>query len=200
MVERKELTLILVLIFIVLVLISISSFFKLDVEESDARRFVQEDLHAKYPAADTEILTTLEKKDEKGQKYFEIKVRITKAIDTPCPERFHTYYYYPKQNFVNPPDEVITKDCKICIENEKSCVIAFKEEAIIASHTLAGTEKIQDFIRNYPTATAIAFEATNAAWTVAWDTPESPYRYQVILKKTGEIVRIDELPALPKVK
>ena len=192
MAQHRELILILVLAFVVLVLVSISSFFKLDVEESDAKKFVHEDLRTKYPYEDTELLNTVEKRDEQGNAYFEIKVRITKEAQSACPERFHTYYYYPKQNFVNPPDEVITRDCKICIGTEKLCVIAFKEEAIIASHTTAGTTAVDVFIKKNADVGATV-EETESSWVVIWKSPYVEYGYRVEVARNGTLRNMQEI-------
>lgn len=185
---RKEMLLIVVLLAIIVVLVSISSFFKLDVEESDAKRFVQEDLEQKYPQDETEILTIFEKKDETGQNYFELKVRITKNAESTCPQRKHTYYYYPKQNFVNPPDEVITSGCEICTGTNRACIIIFPEEAIIASHTFAGTEEVAELI-GQQSVTHTVLETANT-WVVEWKDTSGKVLYTVTVAKNGNILSV----------
>lgn len=189
---RKEIWLILILIATVAILVSIVSFFSVNTEQADARRFVEEDLKTKFPDADTEILSIAEKKEDNGQKYFEIKARVTRFQNTACPERLHTYYNYPKQNFVNPPDEVITKDCHICTNAGNSCVIAFPEEAIIASHTLSGTEQVGTYVRTKPSVFPTVRETTNS-WIVIWDSGIAAFFYEVEIARNGSVISVKKL-------
>ncbi len=188
---RKELILIAILLAIVIVLLSISPFFKADVEEADAKRFVEEDLNQKYPQDDTEILTVLEKKDETGQKYFEVKARVTKNRDGICPERRHTYYYYPKQNFVTPPDEVVTTECTICT-GTSACILVFEEEAVVGSHTLPGTEEVARFIANGDVKHRVS--ETPQSWIVEWANEDNEgYRVEIARSGTVRSVKKNEL-------
>ena len=85
--------------------------------------------------------------NEHGQKYFEVKAKVTENPETKCPGRKHIFYNYPAQNFVPQPPEVITSNCAVCVQG--ICTIAFPEEAVIASHTFAGTEAVQDYLLDY---------------------------------------------------
>ena len=192
MAVKKELWLIFVLIVIIAVLVSVISFFTVNVEQADAKRFVQEDLKAKYPATETEILSVVEKKDEKGQKYFEIKAKVTRFPNSACPERFHTYYSYPKQNFVAPPDELITADCQVCADPTKQCVIAFPEEAIIASHKLKGTDEVQRFINDKVSVIPSVMQNANS-WIVIWNSELSSFFYEIEISKNGTVVSVKKV-------
>ncbi|MBS3068146.1 hypothetical protein J4450_05560 [Candidatus Micrarchaeota archaeon] len=191
MAVKKELWLIFILIVIIAILVSAISFFNVNVEQADAKRFVQEDLKSKYPNAETEILSVTEKKDEKGQKYFEIKAKVTRFANSACPERSHTYYNYPKQNFVAPPDETITTNCSVCSDSSKQCVIAFPEEAVIASHTLKGTEDVDRFVNNKVSAVPIVRQTAN--WIIIWNSEISSFFYEVEISKNGTVVSIKKI-------
>ncbi|MEM4348777.1 MAG: hypothetical protein QXN37_04390 [Candidatus Anstonellaceae archaeon] len=115
--------------------------------ESDAKKFFLEDLKEKYPDADVrEIIEILSLTSPDGTPYYQLKARVTKGLYTPCPERLHVYYDYPPKNFVAQPPEYITKGCSICL-NEPNCIIAFPEEAIIASHKYPQAQQVADFVK-----------------------------------------------------
>ena len=163
---RREWILLIVLVLAIFALVKVIEFFKVNVVEADATKFVLEDLHSKYPGADIEIITIKEAVNDVDETYFEIKAKATKNPDTPCPERMHIFYNYPVQNFDTRPPEVITLECGVCEEPE--CILVFPEEAVIASHTFSGTEDVHQFITDYPDAT---YEVTETAdgWRVTWN-------------------------------
>ncbi|MFA5077110.1 MAG: hypothetical protein WC488_01655, partial [Candidatus Micrarchaeia archaeon] len=115
-------------------------------EERDAKKVVLEDLQERFPYADKIEIIAFEPRTNGDQRYFAIKASVSDDLDMPCPKRTHYYYNYPEQNFVPAPPEYIVKTCRVC-EN-KPCIIAFPEEAIIASHTLAGTGEVSNYIVN----------------------------------------------------
>lgn len=188
---KREYWLIIILLAFILIVISFSSFFITNIQQADVKKFVQDDLTSKYPGSDTAILTIIEKKDDAGQKYFQIKARVTKFPNTPCPERLDVYYYYPKQNFVTPPNDVITKNCVICSDPTKQCAITTPEEAIIGSHTLKGTEEISTFISNKISPLPSVRETPNS-WFVDWDSANSAYYYEVEIARNGNIISIQK--------
>jgi len=182
---KREITLILALVIIVILLIALITFLTVDVEQADAKRFVMEDLSTQFQNADIEILSTVEKYTDKNEKYFEVKAKITKNIRGTCPERIHRYYNYPEQNFVPQPDEQITTGCVVC--KEKPCIIAFPEEAIIASHTLPGSEEVKDFIGDQASVVPEVKETSNS-WIVLWDSALSRFLYQIEISKNGTVI------------
>jgi len=165
------------------------------VSESDARKFVLENLQSKYPNADNvSILQVVEQVQNRtgAGKYYTIKARVTTGFGTPCPERVHVYYDYPEQGFVKQPDEIITHNCTVCI-NTPVCILAFEEEAIIASHTYEGTEGVSDYIKTYADAVPTAefkgdFEGEKNVWVVKWDSARATYSYFVSLSKDKNTV------------
>ena len=161
--------------------------------EQDAKNFFLEDLKGKYPSADIrEVMAITNATDSSGAQYYQLKARVTNGLGTPCPERIHLYYDYPPKNFVSQP-EFITKGCKVCI-NEPVCTLAFPEEAVIASHTYGGAEKIEQFIRDNSDALAKpefmdSFGNHSGVWLVKWSSQSNPSSsYSVILSKTGNRV------------
>jgi len=189
MATRREIIVLIVLILLIAGLVKLIELFKTNIVGADASKFVLEDLRSKYPKAEIEIMSITEKTNNAGEKYFEIKAKVTEDAFTPCPKRMHIYYNYPVQNFVPQPTEYITKNCTVCTEG--TCTIAFPEEAIIASHTLPGTEEVDRFIKEkttYPTV----FEENNA-WHVIWDSPSSTYYYIVLIEKDGKISAVEKM-------
>lgn len=190
MATRKEITVLIALIVLIVILVKVVEFFRVDVEEADASKFVVEDLHSKYPSADIQIMVIKEKENDEGEKYFEIKARVTEGALTACPERKHIYYNYPVQNFVPQPTEIITANCMVCTEG--TCTIAFREEAIIASHTFEGTESVHEFITGDESAYPAVVEEDDD-WVVTWDSPVSTEYYVVRVSKGGDSVSVEEV-------
>ncbi len=184
---RGEVRIILILVVLVLILAAAIDFIKRNVEKADATKFVTEDLNAKYPGADLAIISTTEKLNDEGKKYYEIKTKVTKNANIACPERTHIYYNYPEQNFVPQPPDHITQNCQVC--TEKACVLVFPEEAIIASHTLPGTEKVSDYL-NSSERVSPTIEETDNGWKVVWDSPVANSVYEVTLSRNGSVLSV----------
>ena len=163
------------------------------VSEEGAKSFFLEDLKEKYPGADVrEIMEILPATASDGSPYYQLKARVTNGIATPCPERMHVFYDYPPKNFVAQQPEYITRGCKVCI-GSPNCILAFPEEAIIASHTYNGTEEVTAFIKGNSDAKAAAvfldsYNGTIGAWEVAWSSATSPAAYRVFLSKSQNSV------------
>ena len=164
--------------------------------QEDAKKFFLEDLKEKYPGADVrEVTEILNVTAPDGSTYYQLKARVTTGLNSPCPERLHVYYDYPPKNFVAQPPEYITSGCQVCI-NEPVCTLAFPEEAIIASHTYNGTEKVSDFIKQNADAAAQAdfmenFAPYGATWRVFWSSPSSSENYTVFISKgSNEVIQI----------
>jgi len=187
MATRRELLILVALIVVIVILVKVVEV-RSNVIEADASKFVTEDLYAKYPASDIEIMTVREKHNDAGEKYYEVKARVTKDYNTPCPMRMHIYYNYPVQNFVPQPTEYITRNCEVCTEG--TCTITFPEEAVIASHMLAGTSDVEKFIDDFEVAYPTVTEEEDS-WRVVWDSPVSTYHYSVMLDKNGNILSVE---------
>ncbi len=181
--------LILVLLAVIAALVMAIQFFQINVVEADASNFVTEDLRSKYPYADISIMTITSMNNDENQRYFEVKARVTQLMDTPCPERSHIYYNYPEQNFVPQPAEIITKHCQVCTNG--ICTIAFPEEAIIASHTFAGTEDVESFVKKYPNAVP-GVEEKSDSWVVSWYSSLANNSYVVTMHWDGTILDVTE--------
>lgn len=188
---RRELILILVLLIVIAVLVKAMELFQVNVVEADAGKFVVEDLISKYPGADISVMTFTSKYNDRGDKYFEVKARLTVNPWSPCPERSHIFYNYPVQNFIPQPPEVITRNCVICAEG--ICTIAFPEEAIIASHTLAGTGAVQSYLDAHSDAVPAVTEAADS-WSVRWDSPAADSFYVVDIHRNGTILGMSSNP------
>lgn len=187
---KKEAVVIVFLVIAIILLLSIVQFYKQNLEHADAKKFVTEDLKGKYPNADIEVISIEDKINKDGAKYSFIKVKVTNDPQNSCPERLHTYYNYPEQNFVTQPTEYVTKNCEIMCKVD-SCVIAFPEEAIIASHTLPGTGEIKTYLGSYPDTVANAVEESKG-WKVTFDSNLANYYYEVLVSKTGKILGINK--------
>lgn len=188
---RKEIIVGIALILIVLVLYSLIESWQTNIEQTNMQEFIIEDLQNKHPDADIiEIISTEKIFTEVGKSYYFIKAKVTIGINTPCPVRIHYYYNFPEQNFVTQPPEYITEDCAVC--EVDPCTLTFEEEAIIASHTLEGTEEIHEYIEDnedaYPTVNKVGED-----WKVKWSSPSSTSEYEVLLSPHGEVLDIERI-------
>jgi hypothetical protein len=156
--------------------------------QQDAERFFLEDLQQKYPNADVrEVINITQATGADGSPSFQLEARVTSGLSTPCPERIHVWYDYPPKNYVSQPPEYITRGCQICI-NEQVCIIAFPEEAVIASHTYPGTEEVASFVSANADAKADpvfmdSYGNYSNVWVVKWSAPSSNYTFSVVLSK-----------------
>ena len=160
------------------------------VSEEGAKAFFLEDLQEKYPSADVrEIMEIIPATASDGSPYFQLKARVTTGLGTPCPERMHVFYDYPPKNFVAQPPEYITRGCRVCLDTPQ-CILAFPEEAIIASHTYNGTEAVSAFVNGNSDAAAQATALdtygnyTGGVWLVGWSSASSKTGYTVVLSKS----------------
>ncbi|MEM2974571.1 MAG: hypothetical protein QW112_03035 [Candidatus Micrarchaeia archaeon] len=112
----------------------------------------------------------------------------------------HLYYDYPKKGFIISPPEYITKDCKVC--QADTCVIGTSEEAIIASHTLPGTEDVHTYIVYHKDAKPdvkfyeeYSSEGTKYRniWIVRWFSQSTNYGVYAMISNEGEIIKIWEV-------
>lgn len=185
---RKELIAIVILVIAMAFLISVIEFYKKNIEAGDAKKFVLEELRTKYPYSDISIISVADKTNANGGKYYEIKAKVTNNAAGPCPERMHIYFNYPEQNFVSQPPEYVTKNCQICL-GRGNCLVLFEEEAIIASHTLPGTENVAQYISGVNGAYPVVSEMENE-WRVTWDSPLAGYLYTVEISKDAKLLNV----------
>jgi hypothetical protein len=184
---RREVLIIVALLILIAGLVKLVEFFRVEVVEADARGFVLEDLETRHPTAEIEIMSILPKYNQYEDKYFEVKAKVTKNPKTPCPERSHVFYNYPVQNFIPQPAEVITSGCEVCTEG--ICVIAFAEEAVIASHTFSGTDDIQSYLSRYPEARSQVVEDQDS-WLVMWDSTDADHYYLATIRRDGTVLDV----------
>lgn len=190
--HRRELILLAILIIFIGLIYSGLEFWKTNSQEQNVKSLILEDLKTKHPDSAVGIIS-IEKVVHNNSTYYAIKAKVTKDDSTPCPIRIHYYYNYPEQNFITRPPEYITKNCKVCTDS--SCHIMFEEEAIIASHTLKGTELIKKYITDnkgaYPKV-----DAHKEGWTVIWKSPSSEFGYEISISFKGEILNLEKIKTL----
>ncbi|MFA5049623.1 MAG: hypothetical protein WC501_01310 [Candidatus Micrarchaeia archaeon] len=190
--HRRELIVLGFLIILIAIVYSGMEFWRTNLNETNVKSLVLEDLKTKHP--DTAVgIISMEKITEGNSTYYSIKAKVTKDYATPCPVRIHYYYSYPEQNFVTRPPEYITKNCKVCTDS--TCYLMFEEEAIIASHTLKGTESISNYIDEnkgaYPKV-----EPDPKGWKITWKSPSSEIGYEIILSFKGEVIDLKQIKTL----
>ncbi len=195
---KKEVVAIL-LVAVVAIILVFATLVPKPVQETDARKFVLEDLWSKYPNADNVSIISADEVvvNQSAAKYFTIKARVTQGLYSPCPDRRHLYYNYPEQGFVKQPDEFITKGCVVCA-NQQGCMLVFEEEAVIASHTMPGTSEVQAYLQAYsdakPSFSLVPeYKGNKEVWLVAWDSKSAPDSYTVaLLKSNASVIEVSK--------
>ena len=188
---KSHTVLLILLIIAVLAVFSFTQLFN-NSPEVDAKKFFEEDLQESYPYADVREVLSVNKVGAGSQDYYILKARVSSGLDTPCPERIEVEYNYPARNFVK-SDEKIVYGCQVCVENTQNCHILYPEEAIIASHTYLGAERVKEYISEYPSATPLVsllpdFEGEKNVWQVVWDSTQSYYSITVYLSQNDNKV------------
>ncbi len=190
--HRRELILLGILIILIAIIYSGIEFWKNSSPDTNVKSLILEDLKTKHPDSTVGIIS-IEKIGENNGSYYAVKAKVTQNYATPCPVRIHYHYNYPEQNFVTSPPEYITKNCKVCTDS--TCYLMFEEEAIIASHTLKGTEAIEEYI-NENSGAYPKVQSNPEGWTVIWKSPSSEFGYEVILSFKGEVIKLTKIETL----
>ncbi|MEM4389578.1 MAG: hypothetical protein QXG98_02865 [Candidatus Micrarchaeia archaeon] len=174
-----------------------------DVKEADARKLILEDLQAKFPDADVREILFMNFTESS----WNVKARVTWGRETPCPKRIHVYYDYPKRGFEISNPEVITAggavrrgincsiDCIPCPGGDR-CMLAFEEQAVIASHALIEANDVREFVCKFEDAKAEAKsyaeyrdaytnKTYDDVWLVKWSSDQTNVEKYVLLWKSG---------------
>ncbi len=167
------------------------------VTETAAKNFVLEDMKTKYPTADEWQILSVEHNSttSTGAPSYQIKGTVVINLKSVCPERYNLYYDYPKSNFVT-WTEPITSHCQVC-NGQPSCVIAFPEEAVIASYKLAGSGRVSDYISAYPDAKPdvqyldSTEDGFTNVWRVQWASSNASYSLVAYVSKlNGSVLKV----------
>ncbi|MEM4158384.1 MAG: hypothetical protein QXH71_01455 [Candidatus Anstonellaceae archaeon] len=139
--------------------------------EQDAKKFFEEDLNYTYPDANEKKIISIQRVAE-GEEEYVLRAWVSRGLDTPCPEKIEVQYSYPSRNFLGNELKLVS-GCSVCQTDKINCHIIYPEEAIIASHTYEGTEKIKEFIKKNQDAKPSVeflenFEGNNYVWKVNW--------------------------------
>jgi len=156
-----------------------------DMKLSD-RQAILDDARIKFPDADMVDIVNITETSEAGSSYLIVKVRVTEGFSSTCPKRYHLQYFYPQQKFEPSKPELVTKDCSMC--GDGNCIVAFEEEAIIASVNAPGTEEVGDFVDSKPNPVPSVAPLENNSWSVTWRSGSE--KVTVILSNRGEVLSI----------
>ncbi|HQT44719.1 MAG TPA: hypothetical protein PLO51_01970, partial [Candidatus Micrarchaeota archaeon] len=130
-----------------------------------------------------------------GKPSYSIKAAVSLNLHSVCPERYNLYYDYPKSNFVT-WKETITSNCDLCM-GQAVCVIAFPEEAVLASYKSKGGERVASYIQAYPDAkpdVTFMYSTGNGlsnVWLVVWSSPHASYALaSYVSKADGTVLQV----------
>ncbi len=130
------------------------------------RQAILDDARVKYPDADRVDIINVTNVGTGSSAYLQVKVRVTEKYNSTCPKLYHLEYFYPSQKFEPSKPELITRDCSLCMDG--NCLIAFEEEAIIASLNAPKTEGVKYFVISNNATPSVSF--VNDLWSVLWYT------------------------------
>jgi hypothetical protein len=150
------------------------------------KQAILDDARMKYPDADRLDIVNITETTEGSATFLNVKVRVTENYSSTCPQRYHLQYFYPEQKFEPSKPELITKDCHLC--SDGNCIIAFEEEAIIASINAPGTEQVSDFVKYKPNTVPSVSPLENNSWDVIWRSGAE--KIEVILSNRGDVISI----------
>jgi hypothetical protein len=145
---------------------------------------ILDDARVKYPDADRVGIINVTEIGQGSSAYFQVKVRVTELYNSTCPKLYHLEYLYPNQKFEPSKPELITKDCSLCSEGK--CLIAFEEEAIIASLNAPGTEGIKYFVVTSNATPSVSL--ANDLWSVLWSSQNRSV--QVVMTGSGFVENV----------
>lgn len=113
-----------------------------EYEEIDAQKTIIEDAMNKHPTAD---IVEIESIDLMGGINV-TSVRVSYYTNSICPERYRLRYRFPEFGYETGVPIEIVKNCEY--KYTPDSVISYKEQAIVAAHTLKGTDEVKEFIGN----------------------------------------------------
>lgn len=167
----------LLLILLIFGLLTVSSMpHILFLGNQDPYELVLIDAKSKYPGATIELYESSQIGNDKVYRFF-----VLRKQDSVCPERLLITYTYPRNRF-NVDVEDITSGCKIC-KTEK-CIIAYPEEAVIASYQF--DQKVRRFIDEHPDA-KWQVKRKSDGFVVIWQS-QSGSSIQVFVSSTAEVI------------
>ncbi len=113
-----------------------------EVEQLDPEKTIIEDAKSKHPTADIIEIESVDVMDGTNV----TSVRVSYYMDTICPERYRLRYRYPEFGYETGVPIEIVKNCEY--KYTPDSVITFEEQAIVAAHTLRGTDEVKEFVGN----------------------------------------------------
>jgi hypothetical protein len=150
------------------------------------RQAILDDARMKFPDADKVDIVNVSEVFEGSANYLLVKVRVTENYSSTCPLRYHLQYFYPQQKFEPSKPELVTKDCSLC--KDGNCIVAFEEEAIIASINAPGTSQVSDFVRSKPNPVPSVSALGDSSWDVIWRSGSE--KIEVMLSNRGEVLSV----------
>jgi len=111
-----------------------------EYEEIDYEKTIIEDAMNKHPNADIVEIESVDLMDGINV----TSIRVSYYINSICPERYRLRYRYPDFGYETGVPIEIVKNCEY--KYTPDSVITYKEQAIVAAHSLKGTEEVKDFI------------------------------------------------------
>lgn len=131
-----------------------------EVEQIEHDKTIIEDAKNRHPTADIIEIESVDLMDNINV----TSVRVSYYIDTICPERYRLRYKYPAFGYETGVPIVIVKNCEY--QYTPDSVITFEEQAIVAAHTLKGTDEVKEFIGD---GTNIKVETKFYSSTNVWE-------------------------------
>ncbi|MCX8205949.1 MAG: hypothetical protein N3H30_01840 [Candidatus Micrarchaeota archaeon] len=153
------------------------------VDQLGFEQAIIKDARAKYPAAD---IIEIEGHEEVGGTNI-TSVRVTFNYTSVCPVRMRLKYKYPDYGYETGVTSYIIRDCTYKCEG--NCIITGEEEAIVAAHTLSGSQEASQFIGD---GTGIRAKAEKAGdnWQVTFTNADGKSLVVVVRAREPAIVSV----------
>jgi len=160
-----------------------------EIQGIEHDKTIIEDAKSKHPTADIVEIESVDLMDGINV----TSVRVSYYTDTICPERYRLRYRYPNFGYETGVPIEIVKNCEY--KYTPDSVITYEEQAIVAAHTLQGTEQVKAFVGNGDNINVETnYYETTSVWEVIFNNEISNEKMRVTLQaKNPKIIVIKKI-------
>lgn len=160
-----------------------------DVQNIEHDKTIIEDAKSKHPSADIIEIESVDIMNGINV----TSVRVSYYTDSICPERYRLRYRFPDFGYETGVPIEVVKNCEY--KYTPDSVITYEEQAIVAAHTLQGTEEVKEFIGNGNGITVETnFYSSTGVWEVLFHNTISDETMRVTIQsKNPKIIVIKKL-------
>ena len=160
-----------------------------EVQNIELDKTIIEDAKSKHPSADIIEIESVDLMDGINV----TSVRVSYYTNSICPERYRLRYRYPDFGYETGVPIEIVKNCEY--KYTPDSIITYEEQAIVAAHTLQGTDEVKGFVGNGNDITVKTnYYSTTGIWEVLFHNEISNETMRVTVQaKNPKIIVIKKL-------